>query len=115
MKLSTPCGICDSTGWEGHCDCDPDGHHHCRGQGSCGTHECPACKGEGETFAELTPETLAQAFHESYESLAPHFGYKTREASAVPWSDVPDGNKNLMVATAEAVLDRIPTKGATNA
>jgi hypothetical protein len=51
-------------------------------------------------------EGLARAFHENYERLAPEYGYKTREASAVPWDEVPDANKQLMVATAAAVLGR---------
>ena len=49
-------------------------------------------------------ESLARLFHETYERLAPEFGYKTREASAVPWDDVPDNNKALMIAVAAAVL-----------
>lgn len=44
-------------------------------------------------------ETMTRAFHEAYERLAPDFGYKTREASAVPWDDVPEQNKALMRAT----------------
>jgi hypothetical protein len=51
----------------------------------------------------LEPERLAQAFHEAYEELAPQFGYKTREASAVPWADVPENNKRLMIVTCERV------------
>ena len=51
----------------------------------------------------LEPERLAQAFHEAYEELAPRFGYKTRDASAVPWADVPKNNKELMIATARRV------------
>ena len=51
----------------------------------------------------LLPEQMAQAFHEAYEELAPQFGYKTREASAVPWADVPENNKALMIATCERV------------
>lgn len=47
---------------------------------------------------ELWAEMVARAFHESYERLAPDFGYKTREESAKPWADVPDTNKRLMVA-----------------
>jgi len=43
-------------------------------------------------------EELAKKFHETYERLAPDFGYKTRDASAVPWEDVPEANKNLMIA-----------------
>lgn len=45
-----------------------------------------------------TPEALARRFHETYERLAPSFGYKTREASAVPWESVPEANKALMIA-----------------
>jgi hypothetical protein len=54
-----------------------------------------------------TPEQLARWFHEDYERLAPSFGYKTREASAVPWEQVPDTNRQLMVAVAASVLDRL--------
>lgn len=44
-------------------------------------------------------EIIAQRFHEAYERLAPDHGYRTREASAKPWADVPVANKGLMVAT----------------
>lgn len=49
-------------------------------------------------------EMLAEAFHEAYERLAPKYGYNTRQESAVPWSDVPEGNKNLMVDVAHEML-----------
>lgn len=49
-------------------------------------------------------EVLARLFHETYERLAPSCGYRTRERSAVPWADVPDDNKQLMVATAGEVI-----------
>lgn len=52
----------------------------------------------------VTPEKMAQAFHEAYEALAPGFGYSTREDSAVPWEDVPEANKALMLATVRNVL-----------
>ena len=52
-----------------------------------------------------TAEALAQRFHEHYETLAPAHGYRTREASAVAWADVPEVNKGLMVVTAHAVLE----------
>lgn len=42
-------------------------------------------------------EYMAQRFHELCEDLAPVHGYKTREASAKPWADVPAANKELMV------------------
>ena len=49
-------------------------------------------------------EQIAQRFHETYERLAPKFGYKTREASAKPWKDVPENNKRLMIAVCAEVL-----------
>ncbi len=54
------------------------------------------------------PEALARLFHETYERLAPHYGYKTREASAVPWEDVPKNNKELMIAVAREVRWKLP-------
>ena len=59
---------------------------------------------------ELLPEGLAKLFHDNYERLAPLYGYKTRDESAVDWKDVPSNNKNLMIATCRAVLDKILTK-----
>jgi hypothetical protein len=55
----------------------------------------------------IKADDLAKLFHTSYEKLAPLFGYKTREASAVPWHKVPVSNKNLMIATAALVLMRL--------
>ena len=50
-------------------------------------------------------EFVAKKFHEAYERLAPEFGYTTRMSSAQPWEDVPEPNKSLMIATAQALLD----------
>lgn len=55
----------------------------------------------------ITAEELAEMFHNEYETLAPEFGYKTREASAVAWADVPEQNKQLMIATAAGVLAKL--------
>jgi hypothetical protein len=55
----------------------------------------------------FTPEKLAELFHSTYERLAPSFGYKTREASAKPWADVPEDNKALMVAVCREILEVI--------
>jgi hypothetical protein len=52
----------------------------------------------------MTAEQLAQFFHESYERLAPQFGYKTRKESAKPWADVPEQNRKLMTAVCAEVL-----------
>ena len=49
-------------------------------------------------------ESLARHFHESYERLAPQFGYETRKESAKPWSDVPEKNRALMTAVCAEML-----------
>jgi hypothetical protein len=49
-------------------------------------------------------ESLARRFHETYERLAPAFGYETRRASAVPWEEVPEQNRQLMLAVAAELL-----------
>lgn len=54
----------------------------------------------------MNAENIAREFHENYELLASRFDYKTREASAVPWEKVPKNNKDLMVATVQALIDR---------
>lgn len=53
-----------------------------------------------------TAERVAREFHETYERLAPSYDYKTRDASAVPWNDVPKSNKELMIAVVWELLDR---------
>ena len=55
-------------------------------------------------------EKLAKLFHDTYERLAPAFSYKTRKASAVPWTDVPPNNKGLMIAVAHEINDAIRTE-----
>lgn len=55
------------------------------------------------TSKSQTDEQLAKLFHDTYERLAPEFNYETRKASAVPWSDVPPNNKQLMIAVAHEV------------
>lgn len=52
----------------------------------------------------MTPEQLAEAFHRYYEAEAPRWGYKTRDDSAVPWAEVPEANRSLMLVTATRVL-----------
>jgi hypothetical protein len=44
-------------------------------------------------------EHIAKEFHRRYELLAPLWGYETRKDSAVPWEDVPENNRGLMIAT----------------
>jgi hypothetical protein len=52
-----------------------------------------------------SPAEVAKAFHETYEALAPEFGYRTREASAKPWAEVPVQNKALMIATVARLME----------
>ena len=47
---------------------------------------------------------IAEAFHYHYENLAPEFAYTTRQESAVPWQEVPESNRALMVATVQRVF-----------
>jgi len=49
-------------------------------------------------------EEIARQFHEAYERLAPKHGYETRKASAVPWNEVPENNRMLMMAVVEEVV-----------
>lgn len=49
-------------------------------------------------------EQIARVFHETYEQLAPDFGYTTRKESAVPWAEVPEQNKSLMIAVVQSLL-----------
>lgn len=49
-------------------------------------------------------EKIARAFHERYEALAPRYGYKTRDESAVEWEVVPPENKALMVGVVSELL-----------
>ena len=52
-------------------------------------------------------EDIAKLFHQTYERLAPDFGYETRAESAVPWEEVPENQRRLMTATVRGVLDEL--------
>jgi hypothetical protein len=56
---------------------------------------------------KVSPEELAKRFHETYERLAPAFGYQTKKASAVPWDSVPSKNKALMIAVCQSILGEL--------
>ena len=51
-------------------------------------------------------DIIARHFHETYERLAPEFGYETRQESRTDWSKVPPENKALMVAVTQELLDK---------
>lgn len=65
----------------------------------------PAARSVPGLVTTADPEAVARKFHEAYEELAPSHGYETREASRVPWEDVPANNKGLMVAVVARLLE----------
>jgi hypothetical protein len=52
----------------------------------------------------VTAEELAQLFHETYERLAPGFGWNGPRVTRCAWPDLPPNNRLLMVATAAEVI-----------
>lgn len=59
-------------------------------------------------------DRIAKEFHDAYESIAPLFGYVTAAESAVPWDEVPQSNKNVVIATVKYLVDggviAVPTR-----
>lgn len=86
----------------------PHGHVNPRSDGGkmrCGgPRRCETCAAELAEAEAAAPEQIARAFHEAYERLAPAHGYETRPESAVPWEDVPEQNRALMIAVAAELL-----------
>jgi hypothetical protein len=60
----------------------------------------------------MNAEELAQLIHETYEELAPSFGYTSRGTSPVQWSDVPEPNKSLQIAVAKRVLEKLEMRAS---
>ena len=56
----------------------------------------------------MTPLGLAILFHETYEHLAPEFGYETRTETRSFDPDSPNGR--LMVAVCEEILRKLAEK-----
>lgn len=63
----------------------------------------PSFSGHGRR-AMPNAESVAKLFHDTYERLAPAFGYDTRPETRVPWDKVPERNKRLMIAVTAEVL-----------
>ena len=55
----------------------------------------------------MTAEGLAKIFHSTYERLAPQYGHTTNRATAVPWDQMPEKQKQLMLAVCTEVLRQI--------
>lgn len=67
------------------------------------------------THQPFSAEDIARAFHERYEHLAPEHSYRTRKESAVPWEDVPENNKSLMIAVVRGLIaDGIVSPGTAH-
>jgi len=58
--------------------------------------------GRAERYEEA--DEIARRFHEVYERLAHEHGYVTREATSVPYDDLPVENKGLMIAVVGTLL-----------
>jgi hypothetical protein len=58
----------------------------------------------GNLLGGLTPEQMAKRFHDAYEHFAPLFGYETRAETKGEWEQLPENNKDLMVAVIRNVL-----------
>ena len=55
----------------------------------------------------MTAEELAKLFHDTYERLAPAFGWRTQKQCSVAWDDLPQANRALMVATCTTLLKHL--------
>jgi hypothetical protein len=60
-----------------------------------------------EPRAFITPEALAERFHNTCERLAPEHG---RNWIPNPWDGASEGHRGLMVATAREVLEWLYTE-----
>jgi len=82
LFISRPCGLC------------------------CPEKQCGKCD-DGVVYIPATPGLVAEEFHRAYQELAPEYGYETKGGSNVPWHEVPEMNRHLMVQTAERVLRKL--------
>jgi hypothetical protein len=55
----------------------------------------------------MNAETMARLFHETYERLATAFGWKTKKGCNVPFEQLPQRNKALMIATCQTILNEL--------
>jgi hypothetical protein len=57
-------------------------------------------------------ERLCERMHDAYEAAAAREGWKTQDASRVPWATVPEANKRTMRAAVKALLDALDEERA---
>lgn len=65
----------------------------------------PVPDGFSGRLTPLTPIVLAEAFHDTYERLAPAHGYETRVETRNFDASSPNGK--LMIAVCEEILERL--------
>lgn len=68
---------------------------------------------EGEGVACAGAYSLALLFHETYETLAPSFGYETRKETRAFDAESPNGK--LMIAVCERLWEQFTNPRATSA
>jgi hypothetical protein len=51
-------------------------------------------------------EKIARAFHDEYEAWAANWGWETNKASRCSFDELPDENRQAMLSTVRALLDR---------
>lgn len=51
----------------------------------------------------INPVNMAKEFHDVYETLAPHFGYETREDTKI--FDEDSDNGKLMIAVCKIIIN----------
>lgn len=49
-------------------------------------------------------EFVAELFHRAYTQLAPRYGWQPQEGTEGMWENLPQANRDLMVATVEHLM-----------
>ena len=62
----------------------------------------------------MKKEELAVLFHDTYERLAPSFGWITRKNTHCDFSALPDRNKALMLCVCQTILDALKADPPAN-
>lgn len=55
---------------------------------------------------ERLVEYIARQFHEAYEGMASVYEWTTQPASRVQWAELPENQRELMIAVVALLLDR---------
>lgn len=106
--LDVKCDNCSGLGVvivKAHPECVPWNASECK-------EDCAPCRGSGFIpRRDILPEELAEMFHGTYETLAGTTGQE-QAATGKAWADLPEANRNLMIATASAILEALKAKSA---